>query len=89
MIAEAGQLALTFAFALSLLLAIVPLYGSFTARQNMLLLAKPLAFGQFIFSFLAMAALSMLHKTPALRCPGIIRSRPVLVHMRGQCCCGY
>lgn len=57
MIVEAGQLALTFAFALSLLLAIVPLWGSYTANQRLLLLAKPLAFGQFTFALLAMAAL--------------------------------
>lgn len=57
MIVEAGQLALTFAFALSLLLAIVPLYGSFVANQRMLLLAKPLALGLFLFCSLAMLAL--------------------------------
>ncbi|MDX1392716.1 MAG: heme lyase NrfEFG subunit NrfE, partial [Rheinheimera sp.] len=57
MIAESGQLALTFAFALSLLLAVVPLYGSFSAQQRLLLLAKPLALGLFLFSLLAMSAL--------------------------------
>ena len=63
MIAEAGQLALTFAFALALLLALVPLYGSFVANQRMLLLAKPLAFGQFIFCLLAMLALIYAFRT--------------------------
>jgi cytochrome c-type biogenesis protein CcmF len=63
MIVEAGQLALTFAFALALLLALVPLYGSFVANQRMLLLAKPLAFGQFIFCLLAMAALVYAFRT--------------------------
>ncbi|MDX5407712.1 MAG: heme lyase CcmF/NrfE family subunit [Chromatiaceae bacterium] len=63
MIAEAGQLALTFAFALALLLALVPLYGSFVANQRMLLLAKPLAFGQFIFCLLAMSALIYAFRT--------------------------
>ncbi|WP_215397932.1 heme lyase CcmF/NrfE family subunit [Rheinheimera oceanensis] len=63
MIVEAGQLALTFAFALSLLLAIVPLYGSFTANQRMLLLAKPLALGQFLFCLLAMLALIYAFRT--------------------------
>ncbi|HSG51335.1 MAG TPA: heme lyase CcmF/NrfE family subunit [Rheinheimera sp.] len=57
MIAESGQLALTFAFALSLILAVVPLYGSFSGNSRMLLLAKPLAFGQFVFSAIAMTAL--------------------------------
>ena len=57
MVAESGQLALTFAFALSLILAIVPLYGSFSGQSRLLLLAKPLAFGQFVFSAIAMAAL--------------------------------
>ncbi|MEW5681775.1 MAG: heme lyase CcmF/NrfE family subunit [Pseudomonadota bacterium] len=63
MIAEAGQLALTFAFVLALLLALVPLYGSFVANQRMLLLAKPLAFGQFIFCLLAMSALIYAFRT--------------------------
>ncbi|MDR6983982.1 cytochrome c-type biogenesis protein CcmF [Rheinheimera pacifica] len=63
MIVEAGQLALTFAFALSLLLAIIPLYGSFVANQRMLLLAKPLALGQFLFCLLAMAALIYAFRT--------------------------
>ena len=63
MIVEAGQLALTFAFALSLLLAIVPLYGSFVANQRMLLLAKPLALGQFLFCLLAMLALIYAFRT--------------------------
>ncbi|MCS4308852.1 cytochrome c-type biogenesis protein CcmF [Rheinheimera pacifica] len=63
MIVEAGQLALTFAFALSLLLAILPLYGSFVANQRMLLLAKPLALGQFLFCLLAMLALIYAFRT--------------------------
>ncbi|WP_240222305.1 heme lyase CcmF/NrfE family subunit [Rheinheimera hassiensis] len=63
MIVEAGQLALTFAFALSLLLAIIPLYGSFVANQRMLLLAKPLALGQFLFCLLAMLALIYAFRT--------------------------
>ncbi|WP_333607840.1 heme lyase CcmF/NrfE family subunit [Arsukibacterium sp.] len=57
MIPELGQLALTFSFALALLLAIVPMYGSYTANERALLLAKPLAIGSFVFSALAMAAL--------------------------------
>ncbi|KUM52451.1 heme lyase CcmF/NrfE family subunit [Rheinheimera sp. EpRS3] len=63
MIVEAGQLALTFAFALSLLLAIIPLYGSFVANPRMLLLAKPLALGQFLFCLLAMLALIYAFRT--------------------------
>lgn len=57
MIVEAGQLALTFAFALSVLLALVPLYGSFRADEPMLLMAKPLAIAQFFTCLLAMLAL--------------------------------
>ena len=49
MIVEAGQLALTFAFAMALLLASVPLYGSFFGGQRALLLAKQLAIAQFVF----------------------------------------
>ncbi len=57
MIPEIGQLALTFAFALSALLAIFPLYGSFTGHQRALLMAKPLSIGMFLFSALAMGCL--------------------------------
>ena len=57
MIPEIGQLALTFALALSLLLSVVPLYGSFVANQRALLLAKPLAIGMFLCSAFAMACL--------------------------------
>ena len=49
MIAEYGQLALTFALVLAVLLAAVPLYGSFSGNQRALLQAKPLAIGLFIF----------------------------------------
>lgn len=58
MIAELGQLALTFAFALSVLLAVVPLYGSFSGNERALLLAKPLGLAGFLFAFLAILALS-------------------------------
>ena len=57
MLIEAGQLALTFAFALSLLLSVLPLYGSYRNNQPMLLLAKPLALAMFFCSLLAMLAL--------------------------------
>jgi cytochrome c-type biogenesis protein CcmF len=57
MIPEIGQLALTFAFGLSALLATFPLYGSFSGHQRALLMAKPLAIGMFLFSALAMGCL--------------------------------
>ncbi|OYW94935.1 MAG: hypothetical protein B7Z18_04240, partial [Alishewanella sp. 32-51-5] len=57
MIPELGQLTLTFAFALSLLLGVVPLVGSFTANERALLVAKPLAVGNFVFTLLAFIAL--------------------------------
>lgn len=63
MLVEAGQLALTFAFAISLLLAIVPLYGSFRANEPMLLMAKPLAIAQFFSCLLAMSALIYAFRT--------------------------
>ena len=57
MIVESGQLALSFAFALSIVLAVVPFYGSISGNQQALLSAKPLAIAMFIFSAIAMAAL--------------------------------
>lgn len=57
MIAELGQLALTFAFGLSVLLAIIPLYGSYSGNERALLIAKPLSLGMCFFATLAMLAL--------------------------------
>ncbi|WP_333796414.1 heme lyase CcmF/NrfE family subunit [Rheinheimera sp.] len=57
MIPEIGQLSLIFAFALSCLLALVPMYGSYSGNVRALLLAKPLAIGLFLFSATAMACL--------------------------------
>ncbi|MEN3156781.1 heme lyase CcmF/NrfE family subunit [Alkalimonas sp. NCh-2] len=58
MIPELGQLALTFSFALSLLLGVVPLYGSYTGNERALMLGKPLALAAALFAGLAFVALS-------------------------------
>ena len=58
MIPELGQLTLTFAFALSVLLGVIPLIGSYTANERALLVAKPLSMGLFVFTLLAFLALS-------------------------------
>ena len=48
MIAEAGHLALCFAFVISLALAIFPLYGSYKGAAGPVLLARPLSLLLFI-----------------------------------------
>jgi cytochrome c-type biogenesis protein CcmF len=58
MIAEFGQLALAMALAFSALLAVYPLWGAWRGHSGAMLLARPLAYGQFIFTALAYAALT-------------------------------
>lgn len=58
MIAEFGQLTLAAALAFSILLAIYPLWGAWRGHSGAMLLARPLAYGQFLFTALAYAALT-------------------------------
>jgi len=58
MIAEYGQLALTFALCISLALAIVPLYGSFKGHQTALQLGNPLSYALFLLTAFSFWALS-------------------------------
>jgi cytochrome c-type biogenesis protein CcmF len=55
---ELGQFALVLAVCLALCQAAVPLAGSFTGRQDLMLLARPAAVGQFVFVGIAFAALA-------------------------------
>lgn len=63
MIAEIGNLASVIALLSALLLAIYPLWGSYTQNQIMISSAKPLAFAVFLFTGIAYACLtaSFLH----------------------------
>lgn len=58
MIAEFGQLTLAVALAFSVLLAIYPLWGAWRGHSGAMLLARPLAYGQFVFTALSYAALT-------------------------------
>ncbi|WP_430456016.1 heme lyase CcmF/NrfE family subunit [Rheinheimera sp.] len=57
MIAELGHLALCFALAISLVLAIFPLYGSYKGAAGPVLLARPLAILLFLLTSVAFGAL--------------------------------
>jgi len=57
MIPELGHLALVLALVLSIIQAIFPLAGSFTRRRSWMVMARPLAWGQFTFLSLAFACL--------------------------------
>jgi len=57
MIAEAGHLALCFALALSVILALFPLYGSYKGAAGPVLLARPVAILLFLITALSFAAL--------------------------------
>ncbi|CAI8163607.1 heme lyase CcmF/NrfE family subunit [Pseudidiomarina mangrovi] len=58
MIAEFGQITMALALAFSLVLAIYPLWGASRGHSGAMLLAKPLAYGQFLFTLLAYIALT-------------------------------
>lgn len=58
MFPELGQVTLIIALLLSVLLAVVPLYGSLTARDSLQAFARPLAAGQFVFIAVAFAILT-------------------------------
>ena len=58
MLPERGQVPLIIALLLSVLLSVVPLYGSLTARNSLQAFARPLAAGQFVFIAIAFALLT-------------------------------
>lgn len=58
MIAEFGQITMALALAFSLLLAVYPLWGASRGHSGAMLVAKPLAYGQFLFTLLAYIALT-------------------------------
>lgn len=57
MIPEIGNLALAFAFALSLVQFVVPLVGIATNRWRLVLIAKPIAISQFVFVLISFSCL--------------------------------
>ncbi|CAB0149452.1 Cytochrome c-type biogenesis protein CcmF [Pseudidiomarina piscicola] len=58
MIAEVGQFSLALALAFSLVLAVYPMWGAHKGHSGAMLLARPLAYGQFLFTAIAYAALT-------------------------------
>ncbi|MBY6063587.1 heme lyase CcmF/NrfE family subunit [Pseudidiomarina sediminum] len=58
MIAEIGQFSLALALAFSFLLAVYPLWGASKGHSGAMLLARPLAYGQFLFTAIAYVALT-------------------------------
>ncbi len=63
MIPEIGHFALILALALALVQAAFPLAGSFTGSRPWMGMAKPLAWGQFTFTLVALAALGQAFLT--------------------------
>ncbi len=57
MIPELGQVALALAFSITLTQAIFPLWGSLNRTHGWIAMARPLAFGQFLFLSVAFACL--------------------------------
>ena len=53
MIPEIGEFALIIDLFLSVVLALVPMYGASTANEMWMTYAKPLAAGQFLFVFIS------------------------------------
>ncbi len=58
MTAEFGQITLALALAFSALLAVYPLWGAQRGHVGAMMLARPLAYGQFFFTLLAYIALT-------------------------------
>ncbi|GGY63895.1 heme lyase CcmF/NrfE family subunit [Marinobacter zhanjiangensis] len=58
MFPELGQVTLIIALLLSVLLAVVPLYGSLTNRDSLQAFARPLTAGQFVFIAIAFGILT-------------------------------
>ena len=58
MIPELGHFALILALCMALILAVFPLLGSFTRTPNWVALARPAAWGQFVFLAIAFGALT-------------------------------
>ena len=58
MFPEIGQVTLIIALLLSVLLAVVPLYGSLSNRDSLQAFARPLAAGQFVFIAIAFGLLT-------------------------------
>ena len=57
MVPELGHFALIVALCLAIVLAVVPLAGTFANNERMMAMAKPLAAGQFLFVAIAFACL--------------------------------
>ena len=62
MIPEIGEFALILSLCLSVVLAVVPLYGTTTNNQLWMNFAKPLARGQFLFLLISLLSLSSILK---------------------------
>ena len=57
MIPELGQMALIIALAVSVLLGVLPLYGSFHSNSNLMAIAKPAAYAQWLLMSVSFACL--------------------------------
>ena len=57
MIPELGQMSLVLALAMSVILGVIPLYGSFRRNSNFMALAKPATFAQWSFMAFSFACL--------------------------------
>ncbi|MBO1254160.1 heme lyase CcmF/NrfE family subunit [Alteromonas sp. 5E99-2] len=58
MIAEIGNISLTFALLVSILLAIYPMWGAKTNNAQLMMMAKPLAVGLFTFTLISYCCLT-------------------------------
>ncbi|POB87673.1 heme lyase NrfEFG subunit NrfE, partial [Vibrio vulnificus] len=58
MVPEIGNISLTLALVVSILLAIYPLWGAQRQHENLMATAKPLAIGLFLFTLIAYVCLT-------------------------------
>ena len=63
MIPEIGQFALALALGIALVQAVFPLWGTLNTTRGWVAMARPLAWGQFLFLAVAFAALAQAFLT--------------------------
>ncbi len=99
MIPELGTFSTILALCLALMLAVVPLTGTYTGNKLWIDYARPLAKGVFFFLTLAMLLLAYSFQlddfsvvyvahSSNINLPGITRSARSGVAMKDHCCCG-
>ena len=99
MLPELGQVALILALLLAVVQAVVPLIGAQRGMFALMPVARPAAFGQFVFVVSAYVVLTWgfitqdfsiayVAQNSNLHCPRTTASAPCGARTKVRCCCG-